>query len=310
MKRLFSVSMVLCLLLTCLPATPASAGDEYDYEGIKALYPDRKILGYVSRSVGLPIADLGLTFTILFDIDDLNPGATLDGSIIDYLQDDTWTTVWLNSGLSFAIGLNPTIGFMVVPGVEANVDPWFGPGAGYTIGGGNLSLSPGDWPTLGFEPTLLGVNMDFGTMYALDIRTSTLVDLINDAFDVDNVFEPEGFFDSVMEFANDNYEDALDLPKVFKPDHDVRYYAVGDGIYGDVQGDGVVDWDGDVILIAQHLASNITLTGSQFERADVFEDGLIDVRDALAIAFFDAGLCKVHHGGDRDCKLVGTPWFD
>jgi len=60
------------------------------------------------------------------------------------------------------------------------------------------------------------------------------------------------------------------------------------GIYGDVNGDGIVNGV-DAQFIAQYVAGTRTLDACQLKKADVNGDGIVDAVDAQYIANFTVG---------------------
>jgi hypothetical protein len=62
-------------------------------------------------------------------------------------------------------------------------------------------------------------------------------------------------------------------------------------VYGDINGDGVVNVS-DLILLANQLAGNTHLSTPQKAAANVFYDGQVDVLDLFAMANFLAGNIK------------------
>jgi len=64
-------------------------------------------------------------------------------------------------------------------------------------------------------------------------------------------------------------------------------------MYGDVNGDGVID-SKDMVLLAQYLAEwAVTLNAEQLEAADVYKDGVVDIKDAVKLAQYLAGWSNI-----------------
>ena len=110
-------------------------------------------------------------------------------------------------------------------------------------------------------------------------------------------------FDAVKADANGNYNITFHIPATASGTLTV---VVGEGnnvatgiitvgsdqLYGDVNGDGLVDID-DALLIARYDAQLVTLTEQQLAVADVNGDGSVDIDDALLIAQYDAQIIIV-----------------
>ncbi|MCD4696078.1 MAG: fibrobacter succinogenes major paralogous domain-containing protein, partial [Bacteroidales bacterium] len=194
----------------------------------KSLHPDKKILGYASLSVATPIAKVGATGTILFDIDDLY-STTNDGQVIPGIQDDEWMTVWFDASAGASIGLPVTVGCLLLPGQDKNIDPWFAPGASFTVAGCGAAWSYNSIiPSVHFETTIASFSVNLGTFYALDIKKSAVIDILIASI-IDNLV-PNSLFLEMSDFMYHNFIDLIWLPKEFNPDNDVRHYSVGNGL--------------------------------------------------------------------------------
>ncbi|MCD4794837.1 MAG: hypothetical protein K8R54_16495 [Bacteroidales bacterium] len=194
------------------------------YDEMNSSHPDKKILGYISLSAATPLLKVGITGTILFDIDDLY-GVTNDGQVSE-IQDDEWMTVWFNPSAGVTIGLPITVGCLLLPGQDKNIDPWFTPGLSFTCAGGGVGWSIGSYmPTIHFETTVAGVSVSFGSFYALDIRKSAVNDMLEAS--ITSTLVPGTFADEISTFMNTNWVELILLPKKLNPDGDVRHYSMG-----------------------------------------------------------------------------------
>jgi len=79
--------------------------------------------------------------------------------------------------------------------------------------------------------------------------------------------------------------------------------------YGDVDNDGYLT-DSDVDLIGNYGVGNINLTANQKSRADVSEDGKVDIVDAMMISqYITGGRTTFPVCGNQTANCTDTDWF-